>query len=240
MIGTRIALVLAAAIGSSGCATYRYGTHQSVEVVTDPPGASCRFERHGKVIARIDKTPGAVNVERSLFITRLTCAREDHFDESVELVTERAAELAARDPARVGDVITDSVAAAAYQVGSNYLTASTAAAAASPVLGLGLLVAGPVMLAVDLATSAWVGFRLPPAIILTRGRFDSERERDEHFAGRRREYEAQATKLREEIAGECWRTRCRYELRQFDRMFAARLERLEMLRMAAVVRPPQP
>lgn len=240
MIGTRIALVLAAAVGLSGCATYRYGTHQSVAVETDPPGASCRFERHGKVIATIDKTPGAANVERSLFITRLTCSREDHFDESVELVTERAADLAARDPARVGDVITDSVASAAYQVGSNYLSASAAAGAVSPALGLGLVVVGPVMLAVDLATSAWVGFRLPPAIILTRGRFDSERERDEHFAGRRREYEVQAAKQREELAQECWRTRCPYELRQFDRLFAARLERLEMLRLAAIVRPPQP
>ena len=240
MIGTRIALVLAVAAGLGGCATYRYGTHQSVAVETDPPGASCRFERHGKVIATVDKTPGAANVERSLFPTRLTCAREDHFDESVELVPERSAEIAARDPALVGDVITDSVAAAAYQVGSNYVTASAAAGAASPLLGLGFLVAGPIMLAVDLTTSAWVGFRRPSMIILTRGRFDTERERDEHFADRRREYEVQAAKQREELAQECWRTRCPYELRQFDRLFAARLARLEMLRLAAIVRPPQP
>ncbi len=115
-------MMLVAATCASGCATYRYGTHQAVAVVTDPPGASCRFERHGNVIARIDKTPGEASVERSIFITRLTCSRDDHYDETVELVTERAADLAARDPARLPDVVTDTVASAAYQVGSTYVT----------------------------------------------------------------------------------------------------------------------
>ena len=232
--------MLVAATCASGCATYRYGTHQAVAVVTDPPGASCRFERHGKVIARIEETPGEASVERSIFITRLTCSREDHFDESVELVTERAADLAARDPALRDDVITDNVAAAAYQVGTNYFGASAAAGAASPILGLGMVVVGPIMLAVDLATSAWVGFRPPPVIHLTRGKFDSEAERDAHFAVRRREHEVQAARMREEMAEECWRARCAYELRQFDREANARLGRLEMLRLTADVRPPQP
>jgi hypothetical protein len=240
MTGARIAVMLAAAAGASGCATYRYGTHQPVAVVTDPPGATCRFERHGKVIARIEKTPGEASVERSIFVTRLTCSREDHFDESVELLTERAADLAARDPERLGDVITDNVAAAAYQVGTNYVGASAAVGVASSALGLGMLIVGPVMLAVDLSTSAWIGFRPPPVILLPRGKFDSEAERDDHFAARRREYEAQAARAREEMAEECWRARCAYELRQFDRAFAARLERLEMLRLAATIRPPQP
>ena len=136
--------------------------------------------------------------------------------------------------------MTDTVASAAYQVGSTYVSASAAVGAASPALGLGFLIAGPIMLVVDLSTSAWVGFRPPPVILLMRGRFDSEAERDEHFAARRREYEAQAARVREEMAEECWRPRCVHELRQFDRAFAARLERLEMLRMAATVRPPQP
>lgn len=233
-------MLLAAAACSSGCATYRYGTHQSVAVVTDPPGATCRFERHGKVIARIEKTPGEASVERSIFITRLTCSREEHFDESVELVTERAAELAARDPARHAELVTDTVAAAAYQFGTNYVGASAAAGAASPVLGLGMFILGPIMLAVDLSTSAWVGYRPTPVILLPRAKFDSEAERDDHFAARRREYEAQAARMREEMAEECWRAHCAHELRQFDRALKARLERLEMLRLAAEVRPPQP
>jgi hypothetical protein len=240
MIGARIAMLLAVAACSSGCATYRYGTHQTVAVVTDPPGASCRFERHGKIIARIDRTPGEASVERSIFITRLTCSHEDYFDESVELITERAADLAARNPAQLPDVVTDTVASAAYQVGSNYVTASAAAGAASPALGLGLFVLGPIMLGVDLATSAWVGFRQPPILLLPRGKFDSEAQRDDHFAIRRREYETQAARMREELADECWRARCPHELRQFDRALAARLERLEMLRMAAIVQTPQP
>jgi hypothetical protein len=240
MIAARIAMMLAAAACAGGCATYRYGTHQPVAVVTDPPGATCRVERHGKVIARIEKTPGEARVERSIFITRLTCSREEHFDESVDLVTDRAADLAARDPALRGDVIADNVAAAAYQVGTNYVGASAAAGAASSALGFGLLVAGPVMLAIDLSTSAWVGFRPLPVILLSRARFDSEAERDDHFASRRREYEIQAARVREEMAEECWRARCAHELRQFDRMLAARLQRLEMLRMAATIRPPQP
>ena len=233
-------MMLVAATCASGCATYRYGTHQAVAVVTDPPGASCRFERFGKVIARIDKTPGEASVERSIFITRLTCSRDDHYDETVELVTERAADLAARDPARLPDVVTDTVASAAYRWVRPTSALRPQSLRPRPRSASDCSSLGPIMLAVDLSTSAWVGFRPPPVILLSRGRFDSEAERDEHFAIRRREYETQAARMREEMAEECWRPRCAHELRQFDRAFAARLERLEMLRMAATVRPPQP
>ena len=133
----------------------------------------------------------------------------------MELLTERAADLAARDPALRGDVITDNVAAAAYQVGTNYVGASAAAGAASTTLGLALVIAAPIMLAVDLSTSAWIGFRPPSVILLSRGKFDSEAERDSHFAARRREYEAEGARMREEMAEECWRGRCAHELRQF-------------------------
>lgn len=236
----RVLLVmLTASLLASGCATYRYGTHQSVSVVTDPPGASCAFERFGKVIARVDKTPGEARVERSLFMTRLTCSLEGHHDESVDLVTERAADIAARDPGKRDEVVTDVMASAAYQLGSTYVTSSAAIAASAPALGVGFTVVGPVMLAVDLATSAWVGFRSPPVILLTRGRFDSERERDDHFAIRRREYETQAATMREELANECWRARCPHELRQFDRALSAKLERLESLRTQAQIGGPQ-
>jgi len=233
-------LVLAASLLASGCATYRYGTHQALPVVTDPPGASCEFERFGKVIARVDRTPATVPVERSLFMTRLTCSLEGYHPETVELLTERAADIAARDPAKRDEVVTDVVASAAYQLGSNYVTGSAALGASAPALGVGFTIVGPLMLAVDLATSAWVGFRPPPVILLTRGRFDSEAERDDHFAIRRREYETQAATLREELANECWRARCRFELRQFDRAMSAKLERLEALRLAAEIRTASP
>lgn len=236
MIGARLTLLLLAAACTSGCATYRYGTHQTVAVVTDPPGAACRFERFGKVIARVESTPGEARVERSLFNTRLTCSHVDHFDESVELMTERAADIASRDPARLNDVIVDNVAAAAYQLGSNYAT-GTAAVAASSALGLGLAIAAPIMMAVDLTTSAWVGFRQPPVLLLARARFRSEADRDDHYAIRRREIETQAARMREEVADECWRARCPSELRQFDRAFEARLERLETQRLEAAIGP---
>lgn len=225
---------------ASGCATYRYGTHQSVAVVTDPPGASCAFERFGKVIARVDRTPGDARVERSLFLTRLTCSLEDHHDETTELMTERAADIAARDPARRDQVVTDVFASAAYQLGSTYVSGSAAIGASAPAVSAGFTIVGPLMLAVDLATSAWVGFRPPPVLLLTRGRFDSEAERDDHFAIRRREYETQGAAMREEIGSECWRARCAYELGRFDRALSAKLERLEALRIAAEIRKPQP
>jgi hypothetical protein len=231
-------VMLTGSLLASGCATYRYGTHQSMTVVTDPPGASCAFERFGKVIARVDRTPGEARVERSLFLTRLTCSLEGHHDETVELMTERAADIAARDPSQRDEVVTDVMASAAYQLGSTYVTGSAAIGASAPALGVGFTIAGPLMLAVDLVTSAWVGFRPPPVILLTRGRFDSEMERDDHFAIRRREYETQAAAMREEIANECWRARCPYELRRFDRELSAKLERLEALRIAAEVRTP--
>ena len=229
-----------AALCAGGCATYRYGTHQTIAVVTDPPGASCAFARFGKVIARVESTPGNASVERSLFMTRLTCSLEGHHDESIDLMTERAADLAAKDPAKQEEAVTDVVASAAYQLGSTYVTGSASLAASAPALGAGLTIVGPLMLAVDLATSAWVGYRQPPVLLLTRGRFDSEAERDDHFAIRRREYETQAAAMREDVANECWRARCAYELRQFDRALAAKLERLEALRLSATVRTPQP
>jgi hypothetical protein len=231
-----VLLVLMVVLGASGCATYRYGTHQSIAVVTDPPGATCAFERFGKVIARVESTPGAANVERSLFMTRLTCSLEGHHDESFDLVTERAAELAAKDPAKRDEIVTDVVASAAYQLGSTYVAGSASLAASAPALGVGFTIAGPLMLAVDLATSAWVGYRSPPVLLLKRVRFASEAERDDHFAIRRREYETQAATMREELASECWRTRCSFELRQFDRTLSAKLERLEALRRSAEIR----
>ena len=238
MIGARLGLLLAVAACAGGCATYRYGTHQIVEVVTDPPGASCRFERFGREIARVDRTPGQANVERSLFLTRLACSHPYYFDESVELLTERAADIAARDPARLNDVILDNVAAAAYQLGSNY---AGAAATASSALGIGLYFVAPIMFAIDLTTSAGVGFRPPPVILMSRSRFRSEADRDDHYAIRRRELETQAARLRGDVAEECWSSRCTYELRQFDRAFDARLERLEMQRLkAAIVETPPP
>lgn len=223
---------------TSGCATYRYGTHQMIPVVTDPPGATCTFERFGNEIARVERTPGEARVERSLFMTNMTCSLAGYHDESISLMTERAADIAARDPAKRDEVLTDVVASTAYQIGSTYVTTSAALAVSAPALGLGFTILSPLMLGVDLATSAWVGFRPPPVMLLTRATFDSEAERDDHFAIRRREYETQAATMREEIANECWRARCPHELRQFDRAVSAKLERLESLRNAAEVRKP--
>jgi len=101
---------------------------------------------------------------------------------------------------------------------------------------LGMLAVAPIAFSVDLATGALVGFLPPPVIVLSPSRFESVEQRDEYFAARRREHEANAAQVRQQMEQDCWRPRCAFERRQFEQAFAARLQRLEALRMTAMVR----
>ena len=46
---------------ASGCATIVEGTDQTVTIMTDPTGATCRLERDGSTIGIVNATPGSVN-----------------------------------------------------------------------------------------------------------------------------------------------------------------------------------
>ncbi len=49
----------------SSCATAIKGTEETVTIETDPQGAACDLMRDGEVVALVDQSPGAVEVERS-------------------------------------------------------------------------------------------------------------------------------------------------------------------------------
>jgi len=65
----------------SGCATILSGSHQSINVQTDPPGAHCEVVRDGKVIAAVDNTPGVINIEKTKNDMNVWC-KKDGFAES--------------------------------------------------------------------------------------------------------------------------------------------------------------
>jgi hypothetical protein len=76
--GGSMRLGLAAALAAvgfclSGCATIFEGTSQEITVVTNPPGASCVFEREGKTVANILNTPAATTVRKTKYDITIKC-----------------------------------------------------------------------------------------------------------------------------------------------------------------------
>lgn len=70
---TAIMITAIAAVGLSGCATIFEGTSQEITVVTNPPDASCVFERQGTVIATIPHTPAAATVRKLKYDITIKC-----------------------------------------------------------------------------------------------------------------------------------------------------------------------
>ncbi|MDR3526649.1 MAG: hypothetical protein P4L57_05170 [Rhizomicrobium sp.] len=69
----RYAAVVAASVLLSGCATVFEGTHQDIQVVTNPPGASCVLERQGAAIATVPQTPGTASVRKLKYDIMIKC-----------------------------------------------------------------------------------------------------------------------------------------------------------------------
>jgi predicted small secreted protein len=65
--------VLLCASGLSGCATVFEGTSQEITVTTNPPDASCSFERQGSQIGTIGSTPGTANIRKSKYDITVKC-----------------------------------------------------------------------------------------------------------------------------------------------------------------------
>ena len=65
--------VLVCASGLSGCATVFEGTSQEITVTTNPPGASCTFERVGTQVGTIGSTPGTANIRKSKHDITIIC-----------------------------------------------------------------------------------------------------------------------------------------------------------------------
>ncbi|MBV8799276.1 MAG: hypothetical protein JOY77_13045 [Alphaproteobacteria bacterium] len=68
-----VAAVAALGAAVSGCATVFEGTSQEISVVTNPPGASCSFERQGMQVGAIANTPGTANIRKSKYDIIIKC-----------------------------------------------------------------------------------------------------------------------------------------------------------------------
>jgi len=56
-----------------GCVSVFEGTSQKISVVTNPPGASCVFERQGLKIGEIASTPSELKIRKSKYDITIKC-----------------------------------------------------------------------------------------------------------------------------------------------------------------------
>jgi hypothetical protein len=66
-------LLALSVLGLSGCASIFEGTSQDIDVVTNPPSATCKFERHGETIGMVSNTPGTVTVRKTKYDITIRC-----------------------------------------------------------------------------------------------------------------------------------------------------------------------
>lgn len=71
---------------STGCATITGGTSQTIAVVTTPSGADCQFTRDGKLVGRINPTPGVMPVSKATGNIGVSCVK-DGFEPTVGSVS---------------------------------------------------------------------------------------------------------------------------------------------------------
>ncbi len=57
----------------SGCVSVFEGTSEEINVATNPSEASCTFERDGKTLGTIPKTPGSLVVRKSKYDITIKC-----------------------------------------------------------------------------------------------------------------------------------------------------------------------
>ncbi|HVZ27743.1 MAG TPA: hypothetical protein VG798_03725 [Rhizomicrobium sp.] len=72
------ATALLAATGLQGCAAVFDGTSQSIMVSTNPPGASCSFERKGATVGMISSTPLSITVKKTKDDITIRCNKEGY------------------------------------------------------------------------------------------------------------------------------------------------------------------
>jgi hypothetical protein len=72
---SQLGAVLALGVALSGCATVFEGTSQEISIVTNPPGATCIFDRQGMEVGRIQNTPGTANIRKSKYDVTIKCSK---------------------------------------------------------------------------------------------------------------------------------------------------------------------
>ena len=64
----------------TGCATIVSGRSQTISLETNPAGARCEVEREGRVIGTVEKTPGAVTIDKTRQAISVACKKEGYGD----------------------------------------------------------------------------------------------------------------------------------------------------------------
>ncbi len=75
-----VSLAAVAVMGGalSGCATVFEGTSQEISVITNPPGASCTFDRLSPEVTQVGviaSTPGTANIRKSKYDLMIRCTK---------------------------------------------------------------------------------------------------------------------------------------------------------------------
>jgi hypothetical protein len=91
-VSISLALLLA------GCATITTGGFQTISVNTEPEGADCQFSREGKVVARVDPTPGSIVIGKSNNAISVLCRKNGYQDAVVQATS-------AFEPMTLGNVL---------------------------------------------------------------------------------------------------------------------------------------
>ena len=82
---TRRLILIGVALLLSACEPMISGSHQTLTINTNPPGAECQLIREGVVIGQVPSTPGGVVVERSKYDITLECEK-DGYQKTTEMI----------------------------------------------------------------------------------------------------------------------------------------------------------
>lgn len=75
---TRLAALAASVSLLAACSTIVEGTDQSVTVMTDPSGASCKLQTGSRVVAVVNPTPGTVQLDKSKDNVSVLCEKDGY------------------------------------------------------------------------------------------------------------------------------------------------------------------
>lgn len=83
-------LLLLSALLLSACASVASGTSQTLTINTAPEGADCSLSREGRVIGRINPTPGSVVVQKTKHDIAVSCEKSGY--ETVNFINQSGSE----------------------------------------------------------------------------------------------------------------------------------------------------
>jgi hypothetical protein len=78
----RCALLVAASLTLTGCASILESRNQEIVVNTEPPGATCRLLRSGTILGQINPTPGSLEVRKSTYDVVIVCDKNGYHETS--------------------------------------------------------------------------------------------------------------------------------------------------------------